>query len=905
MELGPTKNPFNKGNVPASRKFTDREEPKKAFLNALAQKSQGEYKVLTYYGVGGIGKSRLLKELYREMERLDSGAVKVLHDFKEEKHRLPGEALISLREQIKKNHKLKFHTFDLAYSVYWRKLHPQLSMKANRNELPFIEEGSFVADLVQQLDYVPLAQWVPKTLKLITTMSRYKDSIQWWYGRGKQVVEQLEELLPSEIEELLPAFFAVDLKEYLETYGKKAVLFLDTYEALWAKNRLQGNFHEKDDWVQELVLQLPEVLWVIAGREKIDWADEKAAWGPYLEQHLIGELSEKDCTKFLTSCGIHHEEVRQVIIRGSGGLPYYLDLMVDTFTVIEQKREPVPADFSETPQKILHRFLYYLELNEQETLKILSFARLWDESLFVSLVSKFKTGYPVYAYNHLFRFSFINSYENNTWDMNAVMRKSLQEDVKKKHPSLYKKVHQELFDFYDGKLRKAEAGRFFEEAKHAAREAFYHGKIVKRTNDFLEWFLTSGKKLQDSGQFELVASLFDEVVQLIPEKENEQAAAIYQYFGEIGLLQGSYSLAVERLQTALRMYMKLPGSKWKVAKSYSDLAEIMIHTTEYEHAYSYLSMAKDAYQLEDKKDPKLLIEHALLCVRLGKLDIRFSNYEESMNHYQEAITLCEQALALAPEAKDAFGTIALAYEKLGELYGSQQYEQQGKCYRQSIEYYEKAVNGKEDLRTLTNMGLAHKRLAEHLSVKTDPVEKLKRFEYAISIYNQVLRQSPDFIDALEKKGHATVDYMTLQIELGQYKQSLASFADAVDAFEAALELSPKQGGSRNRIGSAHRELALMYMKMGQPDEALAHIQTSLEILEELKGSSNYIYADNSLGKTQEMLGDYYLKYQDVARAKIHYKLAIQAFETMLKRAPKLRGPIKRIAAIQEEKLALL
>ncbi|RKJ33952.1 hypothetical protein D7X33_38975, partial [Butyricicoccus sp. 1XD8-22] len=166
-------------------------------------KTQDEYKVLTYYGVGGIGKSRLLTELYKKLESVDDTCVKVLLNFKEEKHRHPGEALIFLREKIKKTHKIKFDTFDLAYAVYWKKINPQLSMKSNGGDLPFFEEGSFVADLVQQLDYVPFAQWVPKTLKLIGNMGRYKESLQWWHGIGKQVMEDLEESIPSEIEEML------------------------------------------------------------------------------------------------------------------------------------------------------------------------------------------------------------------------------------------------------------------------------------------------------------------------------------------------------------------------------------------------------------------------------------------------------------------------------------------------------------------------------------------------------------------------------------------------------------------------------------------------------------------------------------------------------------------------------
>lgn len=891
----------NKDNASATREFTDREEPTKAFLNAVEQKTQDEYKVLTYYGVGGIGKSRLLTELYKKLESVDDTCVKVLLNFKEEKHRHPGEALIFLREKIKKTHKIKFDTFDLAYAVYWKKLNPQLSMKSNGGDLPFFEEGSFVADLVQQLDYVPFAQWVPKTLKLIGNMGRYKESLQWWHGIGKQVMEDLEESIPSEIEEMLPAFFAEDIKEYLKRTGKSAVIFIDTYEALWAKNRLQGAFHDKDSWVQELVLQLPEVLWVIAGREKIHWADIQEAWKNYLDQHLIGELSEKDSERFLSSCGIHSQEIKEVIIRGSRGYPYYLDLMVDTYTVIidNQKRTPVLDDFSQTPQKIVDRFLYYLELHEKETLKVLSFARYWTEELFVELVSEFKTGYPIFAYKDLFRFSFINQYENRTWDMNLMMRNSLQEEIKKENPYLYKKAHQFLYKYYNEKITNKENGQISREDWPYFREAFYHGNIIMETDDFLNWFLSIGKKLQDCGQFELISSYNNELIEQISNKDNKQASAIYQYFGGIGLLQGNYELALELLQKAATIYAKLPTKKREYLKCCNDLAEIMIQMTNFDQAYDYFSNAINSYQTTNSEELEVLLELALVYIRLGKLDIRFSKYENSTEHYKTAISLCNQVLEISPESAVAYGRLALSYEKLGELHSTFNSNEQRQYYLQSIEHYKNAIEREYDVRTLANMGLAYKRLGESYELKTETIDKLKSYEEAISIFNEVVEKAPDFIDVLEKKGHALVDYLKISIELEQYNRAIECFNEAIETFEAVLELSPKQGGAQNRIGSAYRELAIMYIKKNEPTLAIPYLQKALEIYDLLKSTSNYIYIDNSMAKTYELLGDFYKKHNDITRATENYKLAINSFQAMLKRAPKLQEAIEGIERIRK------
>jgi predicted ATPase len=70
VELSPkySLDSFKVANLSAMREFTDREEPTKAFMNAFNQKVESSYKVLTFYGIGGIGKSRLLKELYHKVD---------------------------------------------------------------------------------------------------------------------------------------------------------------------------------------------------------------------------------------------------------------------------------------------------------------------------------------------------------------------------------------------------------------------------------------------------------------------------------------------------------------------------------------------------------------------------------------------------------------------------------------------------------------------------------------------------------------------------------------------------------------------------------------------------------------------------------------------------------------------
>lgn len=66
--------PNSKKNIPqANRIFTDREEQRSVFWNTYDElkdnlNKTNDIKVITYYGVGGIGKTKLLGKLITELK---------------------------------------------------------------------------------------------------------------------------------------------------------------------------------------------------------------------------------------------------------------------------------------------------------------------------------------------------------------------------------------------------------------------------------------------------------------------------------------------------------------------------------------------------------------------------------------------------------------------------------------------------------------------------------------------------------------------------------------------------------------------------------------------------------------------------------------------------------------------
>jgi len=283
----------------AARQFTDREDFLAAFLDALKSPRGTEPRVLVYYGVGGIGKTSLRRQLFKLTEGKES-LVSAALDFDVATYRDPETALFALRKDLQHGFKCHFPTFDVAYAVYWQKTRPQTPL--TKKNLPLLEDSVHLADIVHLAGEVPIVGIISR-LSVLAVKGSFllKD---WWDRRGRDELKGLGGMEPLEIAVRLPMFWAADLKDYLEQKQRSAVLFLDTFEVLTEGERTEGKLRERDAWVRELVAQLPGVLWVICGREQLAWEKADPEWAKVLEQHLVGGLAERDARQFLGSCGI-------------------------------------------------------------------------------------------------------------------------------------------------------------------------------------------------------------------------------------------------------------------------------------------------------------------------------------------------------------------------------------------------------------------------------------------------------------------------------------------------------------------------------------------------------------------------------------------------------------------------
>ncbi|MGW4983086.1 ATP/GTP-binding protein [Streptomyces mirabilis] len=194
--------------------------------------------------------------------------------------------------------------------------------------------------------------------------------------------------------------------------GKRVtpVVLFDTFEDIGDRTH-----RDLERLLQRVVWLMPNALFVITGRSRLQWADPAlqgrldytgpAAWpglaAPTLpsarttpgtashgRQILVGDFSPEDCDDYLArrlsrdGQPVIGDHIRQVITSRSHGLPLYLDLAVMRFLEIRRTgRTPRPSDFAHDFPALIARTLTDLTTDERHVLRSVSLLDAFDLAL--------------------------------------------------------------------------------------------------------------------------------------------------------------------------------------------------------------------------------------------------------------------------------------------------------------------------------------------------------------------------------------------------------------------------------------------------------------------------------------------------------------------------------------------
>jgi tetratricopeptide (TPR) repeat protein len=794
----------------AGKKFTDRETFLAAFENALATKIKDEHKLLVYYGVGGIGKTTLRKELGKRLETDNPEIVWTAIDLDTPTYREQETALFVLRNQLHEKFKINFPSFDIAYTVYWQKTHPQTPM--TKDNFPLLTGVNVVAGIMRVVGEMPYIGFVPKLTKAFMTGGNVFR--EWWRKRGEKELANLPNLEPKEISLRMPMFWASDMKDFLEEKKKEAVLFLDTYEALWENQKADGGFFMRDEWIRELVSHLPEVVWVICGREKLRWFEQDEEWNNYTQQHLLGRLSDTDSAFFLNSCGISKPEVQSVIIKASKGVPHFLDLAVDTYYEIESRhnREPVAKDFAKTQESVLERFLRYLDKTEIETLKALSSARIWGSEIFRLLVNEFQTGYPITAMDNLCRFSFINATEKaGTHTMHELMRESLQAKL---DSETLKLLHKALFDFYNEKLKNIDVKNIDDTAKQSLIEAVYHGKNCFNPGEYFDWLCMASRIFLDAAQHRMLMPMYEDVLKIMEEYKGrdsiEYANAIHKLahlYWKLGKYKDSEAMFTETLEKK----EKILGTEHpEIGDIMNSLAGQYFYQGNFSEAEPLFKKALGKIEKLTEPDTKIVSD------TLNSLAVMYA----IQGRYEDAEPLLRRVIELRESISHPELPVTLM--NLGNLYFDlRQFEEAEELYRRSLAISEKTLGGNhpEVAKALNSIGNIYHEQEKY-------TEAQPYYERAHSIFeNAYGPEHPEI--AIESNNLAF-----LYFKLGKYDEAFKLYKEVIKLFQKIF--------GRNHINTAFtiNNLGLLFLRQKKYREAEILFKRALKIRTQVLGTEH-------------------------------------------------------------------
>lgn len=238
--------------------------------------------VLVFYGLGGIGKTRLSKQLE---QRLREGKYEGAPDKRltcrlnlDDQALTELETLIiavrsALGEQVR-----SWPAFDLALSVYWERSHPGLPMGDVISRSSALRRLGGSLDLSRQLEdtanmllgAVPVVGLARRAATILVNRIRDKIRRDRLLAGCTGFAEVLETEVPQDMLPFLPALLSWDLAAHRRDDPLDVVLFVDTFERVDERRREPGGV---EDQLARLMYLLPNVLFVVTGRNRLTWGD--------------------------------------------------------------------------------------------------------------------------------------------------------------------------------------------------------------------------------------------------------------------------------------------------------------------------------------------------------------------------------------------------------------------------------------------------------------------------------------------------------------------------------------------------------------------------------------------------------------------------------------------------------
>ena len=397
-----------------SRLFSDALTDFRRLLDEEVDAGTARWNVRVFHGVGGIGKTALSARL----EAWIKGHL--LHDdpwgpvpptdvaatIRIDLHGSAGEVdlaavLVALRSGVARLRR-RWPVFDLAFAAYWSAVRPGEALPSlqGRDEL-----ANAVVDTIHDAlgDLGSLAGLpgvatggglaIRAIRKLIEHVRRQRDirlGVEAFDGFESFILRCADEPSPMNPSFKLVCEIAGILSWELASTKPcpLVVVFIDAAERLTLDAR-----RTSEAYVSSLIYQMPNILFFVTGRDKLDWHNETRSDLPYRgtwtwpglspsmrqnsHQRMVGSLSRHDARTFAIRGRDQldlpvTDQVIDELVTASAGLPQYLELARQVAISVKSardRRQVTPSDVTGSLGSLVRRVLDDVPEDEQRAIR--------------------------------------------------------------------------------------------------------------------------------------------------------------------------------------------------------------------------------------------------------------------------------------------------------------------------------------------------------------------------------------------------------------------------------------------------------------------------------------------------------------------------------------------------------
>ncbi|WP_433528570.1 tetratricopeptide repeat protein [Micromonospora sp. CA-263727] len=381
--------------------------------------------VLSFYGIGGIGKTALSRRLERwllgelpettdwgQSPMFDQSICTARIDFHGSKVVNAIDVLLCLRAALAGEGR-RFPAFDLGLTAWWALACPGTPLPTVTNANGFDVRtqiidtlGDVIGDLGVGLGIGPLS--VRTGVRIVDAIRRrqLRDRLLRECHPLVAIIDEARRNPSQDVASSLAGLLSWDLERLVRGERPVAVAFADATEYIQGGDRVQERLFNR------IVHLTPSVLWVVTSQRSLDWASPavhgvlpqtgSGTW-PGLciparaepGQHLVGDLSEADVVTYLSRASGNggnptlSDAVMTRIRDGSHGLPLYLDLSLSIARAAGAQTLD-PESFGGSLPALVTRVFADLPEEEREIARTASLLIRFDAALVATAAGRFE-----------------------------------------------------------------------------------------------------------------------------------------------------------------------------------------------------------------------------------------------------------------------------------------------------------------------------------------------------------------------------------------------------------------------------------------------------------------------------------------------------------------------------------